>query len=773
MRLFTAAAQFLRELMINARRQPLIAFILLFVLLLLASWIYWFFTNHELLTEDGYNKTQRANINPYYASELLVNQHHQTVNADADTDEYNEEIAYSELDFPLTSMLDKLDESNVDDDVAFDVDEYTNPYFIQHNATLVVHNVSNKLTEEKFQQLMRWVESGGHIITFAHSSIDLEDLETIQNRLNELKTAQATSEQIHTDEQLNDTLEELESYSDNRLLSRLGIYNVDVFDHSAEYKNADKDDEADEKDEGEEGDEEENDGFEDHLDELGLKLPADYKENYEDYINNIDDDEEKGENNSKQNAAKKAEYAAYKEKENIRSFLQEWYYAKPLLLLSENSQNSQQNAVDEGFALTAQDIKTLTQPKQMLVLGLGHKGNQLNGDLYHALYPDSRSYQQLTDVDNISDIRQYFKQQLNQLKLAQNTLQAALKSTQENQQNADSGNDKSNRNNDKSNSSKNDELTDKQKINKQLTDLIKKVEWLLKLDDQYLQNILMKKQDVLFDSQHGQGRITVLADNDIWENPSPTAMINASNNAKLDDSTESALENPIFNEVTLGINLMSGFNRITADLSTLDNSELLLELTKHSSEVWFLPKTDINILPVILWRNVPLALIGFLIFLLFWMWSLFNRFGKPAKLDNRQAYDILTYFRQVGRYGWEHDHANKLSQVTRAQVQSLIKQRLNLNGKQQITPDMLPELSQQLQNQLTDKLEQTVHKTETQTNELHAYLVNNKAYLQSCLTAEALTHALLPTNQMLSELGAQEFAEHTQTLWLIKWLFAW
>lgn len=76
-----------------------------------------------------------------------------------------------------------------------------------------------------------------------------------------------------------------------------------------------------------------------------------------------------------------------------------------------------------------------------------------------------------------------------------------------------------------------------------------------------------------------------------------------------------------------------GFARVTRygyeiSLLSADNAALLIALTANSSEVWILPNTDIDALPIMLWKEARWAVLGLGLLALLWLWSLYNRLAK-------------------------------------------------------------------------------------------------------------------------------------------------
>ena len=305
---------------------------------------------------------------------------------------------------------------------------------------------------------------------------------------------------------------------------------------------------------------------------------------------------------------------------------------------------------------------------------------------------------------------------------------------------------------------------------------------MLALEDKALVGLFVPMQDVYQDLALGKGRISVINGTDVFSNPNP-------NLETLDlELTDSEIANGeganVLRLSALHELLDTGYE---ISLLSADNAALLIALTANSSEVWILPNTDIDALPIMLWKEARGAVLGLGLLALLWLWALYNRFGKMSVLPTNHNQDIMRYFRQVGRYGWHYDEAKKLTQVTRDKVQTLLNEQFNHNVAKQHDQQTLlnpyamrnaslqsglsvDEIHTELLKCLDKKRQQTLSTPNTadysQADNNSQLLIDNEAYLRSTISIDRLKAAFEHTNSN----QAMDFTEMTQTLWTIQWL---
>ena len=305
---------------------------------------------------------------------------------------------------------------------------------------------------------------------------------------------------------------------------------------------------------------------------------------------------------------------------------------------------------------------------------------------------------------------------------------------------------------------------------------------MLALEDKALVGLFVPMQDFYQDLALGKGRISVINGTDVFSNPNPNL---ESLDLELTDSEIASGEG----ENVLRLSALHELLDTGYEISLLsaDNAALLIALTANSSEVWILPNTDIDALPIMLWKEARGAVLGLGLLALLWLWALYNRFGKMSVLPTNHNQDIMRYFRQVGRYGWHYDEAKKLTQVTRDKVQTLLNEQFNHNVTKQHDQQTLlnpyamrnaslqsglsvDEIHTELLKCLDKKRQQTLSTPKTdyysQADNNSQLLIDNEAYLRSTISIDRLKAAFEHTNSN----QAMDFTEMTQTLWTIQWL---
>ena len=402
----------------------------------------------------------------------------------------------------------------------------------------------------------------------------------------------------------------------------------------------------------------------------------------------------------------------------------------------------------------------LTQQSNTLMVEIEHEGH-LNSELFQAMYPDSQSKStassSLTDkaISQQADlIRRYIIE--SQTILSQTATKEAIKGS----------------------ALANKDIDTKQERDR-LPELLTAM---LALEDKALVGLFVPMQDVYQDLALGKGRISVINGTDVFSNPNPNL---ESLDLELTDSEIASGEG----ENVLRLSALHELLDTGYEISLLsaDNAALLIALTANSSEVWILPNTDIDALPIMLWKEARGAVLGLGLLALLWLWALYNRFGKMSVLPTNHNQDIMRYFRQVGRYGWHYDEAKKLTQVTRDKVQTLLNEQFNHNVTKQHDQQTLlnpyamrnaslqsglsvDEIHTELLKCLDKKRQQTLSTPKTdyysQADNNSQLLIDNEAYLRSTISIDRLKAAFEHTNSN----QAMDFTEMTQTLWTIQWL---
>ena len=741
--------------------------------------VVWFWQNFERVDKIDYELNNRVTYNPFYAAELLINQQH--TSAEKADDDPTSKIAHTDLDSDLKSLIDNLP--------AIDPKAAQQP-------TVLINSIGGTLTPERFEKLRSWMAEGGHVITFTQADVSEEDLAALLARLQVLKK-QAIQENknqsvhgsdgvqkkfidlVNHDAQANELMSVMGE--GNQLLLRLGIFAVNPAQEDTDTKD-EQEDEAAKK--------------------------------------NITNET----NETTTVSAKVEQKSAIDSKDTLRDELA--FIFQTVTPLS----------VDEG--------------KSLILVQTDNYYDYLDTQMFEQLYGSEQSLLPKTSQPaQAQQIRHYLQQQLTTLQAIRSqqninsednsdenttTTETVIRKAIKKNAADDNKNDQTDEDAQSVEESiesafidKIDNVTIKNKQENTLY-LIKLLTAALALDDQTLISLFAPVDDVFFDSTYGKGRISVLIDNQSFSNPDPNRDLTKNDTS----SSAGTLANaPYSNPVNAPLFHLLDWQDTHINLSSMDNADWLLSLTKNSSQVLILPNTDIDSLPVMLWKNARLATLGLLLLVLVWLWSLYNRFGKLQQLSAHQAHDILRYFQQVGQYGWQQDRAFKLSWGTRQQVQQLLQRHLaqlsnvpastqsmtqststasdgvsvhNLTDKTtNIATDideMLINLQHLLTQRLQDKLQLNKQRQQGDTDKsvndwLDKALRHNQHKAQQAISLTRLQLAVAPllspllsdhtpsldnadqmdranvqSNKLINAYTAVQFTEMTQTLWVIQWL---
>ncbi|WP_201584603.1 hypothetical protein [Psychrobacter jeotgali] len=460
------------------------------------------------------------------------------------------------------------------------------------------------------------------------------------------------------------------------------------------------------------------------------------------------------------------------------------------LLDDIETEQNQQQALEQAkstqafVSLTIEELLR-AQPLSLLALGDGqdqlrmvevdHYGSALESTLFEALHPDSEAtYQGSAPKDKQTQavlIRRYINTSLTALK------QAAP--------------------NFKSNESKNAQIKDENVANNEAddedSDILKRLPELLTamlaLEDDKLVDLFYPADNIYLDTTFGQGRLSVISDSEAFSNPNPNLEMLDIAEAGMPEGPEGierAEQEQVNTTDALPVSALhelldSGY---VLSLLSADNAAWLIDLTADSSEVWILPNTDIDPLPLMLWKQARPALLGLGLLAVLWLWSLYNRFGKMALLPTSQSRDIMRYFRQVGRFGWHQDNAQKLTRATKDKVRLLINEHLNdtaqpNTGNSSSNPISIEALHHLLLARLQAKKERLTlpllasNADIVDINDTRALSQDNDNNL--LLTNEDFIKAAITPARLRAALGQQStqafaFTQATQTLWTIQWL---
>ena len=604
-----------------------------------------------------------------------------------------------------------------------------------YRPTLIINSMGTKLTDERFEALKSWIEQGGHLITFAARDSSYDDMQNALERLETLQQEQATPERISNDEMLNELLEPLDS--GNEFLNKLGIFRV-------------------------ENDQDSDDETEDDVAEIEAVLEKSQKQ-----VNQVN-------NESLSIEDQIAELAKY----------------QPLSLIDLT-------AYGTNYSTNAStDANTEIKEKNLLLVEIYHFGAKLNAQLFQSLYPDSAHINLQAFNNNNHTNQQTLKQQaqlIRQYIKASNINPSGLtvKNIVENKTSLEGKesvvSDDNNSNNASDDAKKNVKRSDlKKSAKEQLSELLTAI---LALSDEQLVALFYPTDSIYLDASFGKGRLSVINDSDVFSNPNPN--LELSDEARTYDAnsdTEQADSAPS----SALYKLLTTDSPIPSSLLSADNAAWLIALTQDSSDVQILPNTDIDSLPVILWKQARPALLGLGLLAFLWLWSLYNRFGKMAHLPTNQSRDIMRYFRQVGRFGWHQDNAQQLTQATRDKVRLLISEISNssintaslndvntVNTAANIDDQLsITKLHELLSARLDDKKRQLTRSISVNDRGSHVNNVNHDSNDSLLLTNEAFIRETIAPDRLQSAIDSRlqdnnqafEFTQMTQTLWMIQWL---
>ncbi len=606
-----------------------------------------------------------------------------------------------------------------------------------YRPTLIINSMGTKLTDERFEALKSWIEQGGHLITFAARGSNYDDMQNALERLETLQQEQTTPESISNDETLNELLAPLDS--GNEFLNKLGIFRVDDND-----------------------DQDSNDGTEADVAEIEAILEESQKQ-----VNQVN-------NESLSIEDQIAELAKY----------------QPLSLIDLT-------AYSTNYSIDAStDANTEIKEQNLLLVEIYHFGAKLNAQLFQSLYPDS-AHINLQAFNNNSHtnqqtlkqeaqlIRQYIKaSNINPSGLTVKNIVENETSLEGDESVVSDDNNSNNASNDTKKNLKSSAL--KKSAKEQLPELLTAI---LTLSDEQLVALFYPTDNIYLDASFGKGRLSVINDSDVFSNPNPN--LELSDEARTYDANTSAEQADLAPSSAL-YKLLSTDSSIPSSLLSADNAAWLIALTQDSSEVQILPNTDIDSLPVMLWKQARPALLGLGLLAFLWLWSLYNRFGKMAHLPTNQSRDIMRYFRQVGRFGWHQDNAQQLRQATRDKVRLLISEISNssintaslndvntVNTAANIDDQLsITKLHELLSARLDDKKRQLTRSISVSDHASHVSNINDDSNDSLLLTNEAFIRETIAPDRLQSAINSRlkdnnqafEFTQMTQTLWMIQWL---
>lgn len=179
----------------------------------------------------------------------------------------------------------------------------------------------------------------------------------------------------------------------------------------------------------------------------------------------------------------------------------------------------------------------------------------------------------------------------------------------------------------------------------------------------------------ILDVKVGAGRLSVLHDERIFDNPRATGAGSnewTNNNGEYikehDDKTNA---NRYTQEMILGLEHWA----YSGGIAEADNGYLLSYLTDNSTDVYLVSDVERMGLLALLWENARLMLVAIMLCVLAGVLALPRQFGRRLAYQAQQSRDVLDFFGSVGQYLWQTDNANELMSGNRRRLIERIKAR--------------------------------------------------------------------------------------------------
>lgn len=149
---------------------------------------------------------------------------------------------------------------------------------------------------------------------------------------------------------------------------------------------------------------------------------------------------------------------------------------------------------------------------------------------------------------------------------------------------------------------------------------------------------------VLLDGQVGKGRLTVLADNQIFSNPYGGKVSSEDVTPELPTTLWEKLDRTKFSHLAYG-----------GGISGYDHAYLFDFLSKNADEVWFFASVERPSFFMLLWQNFRFGLIAMVLMVLAMVLALPRQFGRYESLADDTGKNVLRYFSHVASYLWRVD----------------------------------------------------------------------------------------------------------------------
>lgn len=154
--------------------------------------------------------------------------------------------------------------------------------------------------------------------------------------------------------------------------------------------------------------------------------------------------------------------------------------------------------------------------------------------------------------------------------------------------------------------------------------------------------------EALLDVHWGQGRLTVLNHDAMFNNPSADDLPPKSSTSLWQTLNEKPAYPP--------------------SVANFDNAYLLQYLLAGRDQVWLVPDIEVASLPTLLWRHLKWATLAFGIATLAALLAMPRRFGRMRVYQTDTQTNIFGYFNHVGQYLWHSDQGRALVQDNRERL---------------------------------------------------------------------------------------------------------
>lgn len=190
--------------------------------------------------------------------------------------------------------------------------------------------------------------------------------------------------------------------------------------------------------------------------------------------------------------------------------------------------------------------------------------------------------------------------------------------------------------------------------------------------------------NALLDGQLGQGRLTVLTDEDIFSNPYPT---------KVDASQ---IAPPTKRTLWDKLGHRQSDMAYDGKVADYDRAFLLHFLSKDSRDVWFFANLTRPSFWAVLWQNFAFGLVALALMAVAMVLALPRQFGRQKTVLDDSGYNVLRYFEQVAGYLWQVDKMQRQVATNRTALQKRLKARIAPLSAVAIGDEMADEWCHQL-----------------------------------------------------------------------------